>query len=76
MSLIETEQRHLLEADDHITRAKKLIADQEFRVRQQLAAGFDSIRAEQLLALMRQVLANFEIHRVLIVEAIARLQSP
>lgn len=63
-------------ADRHISDACRAIAAQKDRVRQWKRWGADSKSAEELLQLMEQTLAQFLIHRKLIVDGIGRPHEP
>jgi alpha-D-ribose 1-methylphosphonate 5-triphosphate synthase subunit PhnI len=79
MNELSIEERHLEEADAHIRKAERSIADQE---RLFLAAArnrSDLAEAHRLLSVMRQTLEQFHAHRRLIVEridALTRVHPP
>lgn len=71
---LDAEQRLLVKADKDIEDGWKRIRDQEDRVRELVAGGYDTRQAERLVDLLRQTLTEWERHRVLIAERVTYLR--
>ncbi|MBR0819908.1 hypothetical protein [Bradyrhizobium liaoningense] len=72
---LDVEQRLLVKADQDIEEGWQRIRDQEDRVRELQAAGYDTRQAERLVGLLKHTLIEWECHRVLIAQRIAYLQQ-
>ncbi|MCK1359701.1 hypothetical protein [Bradyrhizobium sp. 199] len=71
---LDAEQRVLVKADRDIEEGWQRIRKQEDRVLELRAGGHDISQAQQLAEVLKQTLAEWERHRVLIVQRIAYLQ--
>lgn len=71
---LDAEQRLLVKADKDIEEGWQRIRDQEDRIRGLMAGGHDTRQAERLVDLLRQMLTEWERHRVLIAERVTYLR--
>jgi hypothetical protein len=72
---LHAEQRLLVKADRDIEVGSQRIRDQEDRVRELMAEGHNTCQAERLVDLLKQTLAEWQRHRVLIEQRITYLQQ-
>ena len=72
---LDAEQRLLIKADKDIEEGWQRIRDQEDRVRELMARGYDTRQAERLVDLLRRTLMEWERHRVLIAERVTYLRQ-
>ena len=69
------EMRHLAEADEHIRRGARTVADLTALVAAQNSRGADSAEARQTLATAEDSLAEMRLHRAHIVQTIRDLDA-
>ena len=75
MPSLQFEMDRLLEADDHLARASRNIADMERVMAQQKAAGFDVSIAQQALDTARRGYEALQEHRDLIATIIEDVRA-
>lgn len=71
---LETERRHLAEADRDIAAGERCVTTQALLVERLRGAGHDTGEAERLLLTLRQTLEAWWGHRELILDEISRLE--
>ncbi|GJE03342.1 hypothetical protein [Methylobacterium isbiliense] len=72
MPNIDREREHLAKADRDIAEGAQRINELVVRIQAGTAAGHDTTEAKRLLELMRETLEQWQVHRELILDAIAR----
>jgi len=75
MLTLEEERGHLAKADTDLAEGERRISAQVLMIEQLRANGQGTDAAERLLLTLRETLETWRGHRVLIVEAIARLED-
>ncbi|MBR0995086.1 hypothetical protein JQ580_30695 [Bradyrhizobium japonicum] len=70
---LDAEQNLLVKADRDIEEGRRRIRNQEDRIRELMACGYDTSQAERLADLLRQTLVEWKRHRVLIAQRVEYL---
>jgi hypothetical protein len=72
MADLTQEHQHLILADRHLTEGRQRVAELIADINRQTRQGHDTTLAENLLTTFEQTLVQWEEHRVVILDAIAR----
>jgi hypothetical protein len=72
---LNAEQRLLCKADRDIEEGWQRLRDQEDRVHELMAGGYDTRQAERLVDLLKQTLVEWERHRTLIEQRVIYLRG-
>lgn len=74
MSDLQREREHLAQADRHIVEGEACVAEQMALIERMTEQGQDTALAEEFLKNLEQTLKQFQAHRQIIVDEIARLE--